>query len=106
MRRMNQDLPEGQDGLVTGRILADLRGMIWHRIGPKGDFEALAVKAGVARSTIINLMFVDEKGHQTKRPHFETVARLAFALDRFDLILGLFSGDHRPVRPGRKRPKS
>jgi len=104
-RRMNQDLNEGQDGLITAKTLADLRGLVWKRAGKEGDFADLAVEAGVSKATIQNLMFMDNQGRQTKRPHFETVARLAKALDRFDLVEKIFFGDHKPIPAGRKSAK-
>lgn len=104
MKRINPTFSEGQDGLVSGKVLADLRGMIWQKVGPAGDFAELAEEAGVAKSTIMNFMFMSAKGHQTKRPHFETIVRLLRALERADLLQAVFMGDHKKMPAGRKKP--
>lgn len=102
---MNQNLSEGQRGLVTERALADLRGLIWAKCGKKGDFAELAEGAGLAKSTIQNFMFLDKNGRQTRRPHFETVAKLAKALGRRRFIDELFEGSHKPINRGQKKLK-
>jgi hypothetical protein len=103
-RRQNQNLDEGQSGLVSAALVADLRGLCFTRPGQKGDFAELAAEAGVAKSTIQNLVWMDEKGHQTQRPHLETVAKLLVVFGRLSLLEQAFEGQHRPVPAGRSRP--
>ena len=98
-RRPNQDRSEGVDGNVSERFLADLRGLVWKQVGQNGDFSEIAEKARLNEVTVARLMWHSEKMPQTKRPHFETVVRLLFALDRLDLLAKAFKGA-RPIKRG------
>ena len=102
-KRVNQDRSEGVDGNVSEMLLADLRGMLWKHVGKDSDFAEIAEKAGVSKATISRLMWQTESLPQTKRPHFETVVRLLRALDRFDLLLAVFAGTHKPIKYGQKK---
>jgi hypothetical protein len=105
-KRLNQDLPEGVDGNRSERFLADLRGMIWHKVDNEGGFKTLAAKANLNVATIDRLMWSGDANHpQTRRPHFETVVRLLWALERLDLLDGVFAGEHKRIPWGRKKRK-
>lgn len=102
-RRINQDLSEGQSGLVSEKILADLRGLLWRFPGKDGDFAEIADRAGVSKATVQRLLFMEGSRPQTRRPHLETVVRLAIALGRDDLVMRIFSGTHEPVPYGKSK---
>jgi len=71
---------KGRDGTSVGdKLLDDVRGHVWKRYG--GRFEELAVEAGLHEKTVEKFAWGD-----TKKPHFETVARLLAALDLLDLL--------------------
>jgi hypothetical protein len=103
VRRINQTLSEGVDGNMSELLLADLRGMIWKQIDTDGSFRGLAEKAGVSPQTVSRLMWDSDALRQTKRPHFETVTRLLYALDRLDLLKKAFEGDHQSIKYGQKK---
>lgn len=102
-RRMNQNRDEGQSGLISERLLADLRGLCFTWPGKNGDFKELAAEAGISPQTIQNLCFMNTNGKQTQRPHFETVARLLMAFKRLDLLEAAFQGEHKPIQRGKKK---
>lgn len=103
-RRVHQDRSEGVDGDVSERFLADLRGLVWKRIGKDGKFEELAAKAKLNEVTISRMMWHSDKLPQTKYPQFLTVAKLLIALGRRDLLAKAFAGA-KPIKRG-QTPKS
>lgn len=76
-KRINPTLSEGLDGDEWEKILADLRGHVYHA----GDWRELAKKAGLSYATIENIAY----GH-TRSPHMRTVVALMDALGRGDEI--------------------
>ena len=76
-KRIDPTLPEGLDGDVWQRVMADVRGHVRNA----GDWSTLAVESGLSKATISNIAY-----GITKSPHFSTVYRLMAALGREDLL--------------------
>lgn len=107
-KRINQDRSEGVDGNMSEKFLADLRGLVWKHVEKNGRFTALASKANLNEATITRMMWHQgPQSPQTRRPHFETVVRLLWALDRLDLLTPVFKGgqDHKPIKWGKKQAR-
>jgi len=103
-KRVNQDRSEGVDGNISEALLADMRGMLWKHVGKDGDFREFAEQANVSKVTILRFMWHNPPhAPQTKRPQFETVVRILWALGRKDLLAKVFEGPHKPLKWGRKK---